>query len=69
MNSLTEHVPKWFLWDSSSNFPKMNTYFLTFVMRNLMSTPTATSLRKRAAALLFDSVGVYSEHLSYLVPC
>lgn len=69
MNSLTEHIPKWFLWDSSSNFSKMNTYFLSSIMHNLMSSPTATSLRKRAAAPLLYSIGVYWEHLSYLVPC
>lgn len=68
MNSLTEHVPKWFLWDSSSNFSKMNTYFLSSIMRNLMSSPTATSLRKRAAAPLLYSIGVYWEHLSYFSP-
>lgn len=47
----------------------MHTYFLTSIMCNLMSSPTASSLRKRAAAPLLYSIGVYWEHLSYLVPC
>jgi len=34
-----------------------------------MSAPTATSLTKRAAAPLFYSLGVYSEHLSSLITC